>query len=221
MVLQKAFRPSHVQLLRSSIRHHRAPIRPCTLVVSSYAAEAPMSTQSRPVYANFSVYKGKAALSLKIIKPRWSEMKDGGYMLERPGSLMLELAPVSPESSNSMGARNYVWDRKQYFALSPMEIGGVIEAVAEKKAMKELFHDPNKGRPGDDGRISKTLTLQPLGEKGDWFLGLDVKDAANKENSVKLGLPLTGGELHTIKALSEFLIPRLVGWDEVLNVVDV
>lgn len=96
-MLQKAFRPSHVQLLRSSIRHHRAPIRPCTLVVSSYAAEvsltlynlskqmfnidalsssvsfnvlcplqAPMSTQSRPVYANFSVYKGKAALSLKV-----------------------------------------------------------------------------------------------------------------------------------------------------------
>lgn len=60
----------------------------------------------------------------------------------------------------------------------------------------------------DDGRISKTLTLQPLGEKGDWFLGLDVKDAANKENSVKLGLPLTGGELHTIKALSE-VVPLL------------
>ena len=55
----------------------------------------------------------------------------------------------------------------------------------------------------DDGKISKTLTLQPFGDKGDWYLGLDVKDAANKENSVKLGLPLTGGELHTIKALSE------------------
>ena len=55
----------------------------------------------------------------------------------------------------------------------------------------------------DDGKISKPLSLQPIGDKGDWFLGLDVKDAANKENSVKLGLPLTGGELHTIKALSE------------------
>ena len=96
-VIQKAFRPSHVQLLQSALRHHRAPIRPCTLVISSYAAEvslapygldegvfscytlstavlfnmlcplqAPMSTQSRPVYANFSVYKGKAALSLRV-----------------------------------------------------------------------------------------------------------------------------------------------------------
>ena len=28
--------------------------------------QAPMSTQSKPVYANFSVYKGKAALSLRV-----------------------------------------------------------------------------------------------------------------------------------------------------------
>jgi len=55
----------------------------------------------------------------------------------------------------------------------------------------------------DDSKISKTLTLQPFGDKGDWYLGLDVKDAARQENSVKLGLPLTGGELHTIRALSE------------------
>ncbi len=55
----------------------------------------------------------------------------------------------------------------------------------------------------DGGKISKTLTLQPLGEKGDWFLGLDVKDATNRENSVKLGLPITGAELHTMKTLSE------------------
>ena len=55
----------------------------------------------------------------------------------------------------------------------------------------------------DDGKISKTLTLQPLGEKGDWFLGLDVKDATNRDNSVKLGLPITGAELHTMKTLSE------------------
>ncbi len=61
----------------------------------------------------------------------------------------------------------------------------------------------------DDSKISKTLTLQPFGDKGDWYLGLDVKDAARQENSVKLGLPLTGGELHTIRALSEVKGPLL------------
>ena len=61
---------------------------------------------------------------------------------------MLELAPVSPESANSTGSRSYIWDRKQTFMLSPMELGGLIEAVTDKKPMKELFHDPGKGRPG-------------------------------------------------------------------------
>ena len=45
--------------------------------------------------------------------------RSGGPMACRPGALMLELAPVSPESANSMGSRSYIWDRKQTFMLSP------------------------------------------------------------------------------------------------------
>ena len=29
--------------------------------------QEPLSTQAKPVYANFSVYKGKAALSLRVL----------------------------------------------------------------------------------------------------------------------------------------------------------
>ncbi|CAK0784950.1 hypothetical protein CVIRNUC_008155 [Coccomyxa viridis] len=221
MVSSAALQPRAVHALQCALRHKRLPGRQHVMLVRNYATEEPLSTQAKPVYANFSVYKGKAALSLRVRKPRWTEMGEGGFNLERPGALMLELAPVSPESANSTGSRSYIWDRKQTFMLSPMELGGLIEAVTDKKPMKELFHDPGKGRPGDGGKISKTLTLQLLGEKGDWFLGLDVKDATNRENSVKLGLPITGAELHTMKTLSEFLIPRLVGWDEVLAVPDV
>ena len=36
---QAIFRPSHVQLLHSAIRHHRAPVRHSKLVIRSYAAE--------------------------------------------------------------------------------------------------------------------------------------------------------------------------------------
>ena len=74
--------------------------------------------------------------------------RNGGLHAHRPGALMLELAPVSPESANSMGSRSYIWDKKQTFMLSPMELGGLIEAVTNKRPMKELFHDPGKGRPG-------------------------------------------------------------------------
>ena len=34
----------------------------------------------------------------------------------------------------------------QTFALSPVELAGVIECCMTGKSMKELFHDPNKGR---------------------------------------------------------------------------
>ena len=86
----------------------------------------------------------------------------------------------------------------------------VPAAIAVVRAVGTLtdVHQTARTHPAfllcrDGGKISKTLTLQPLGEKGDWFLGLDVKDATNRENSVKLGLPITGAELHTMKTLSE------------------
>ena len=34
----------------------------------------------------------------------------------------------------------------QTFQLSPVELAGIIECCTTGKSMKELFHDPNKGR---------------------------------------------------------------------------
>lgn len=61
----------------------------------------------------------------------------------------------------------------------------------------------------EDGRIAKTLKLNPLGEKGDWYLGLEVRDSVDKENSAKLGVPLSGAELHVIRNLAEVVWPLL------------
>ena len=86
----------------------------------------------------------------------------------------------------------------------PAAIAAVRAAVETPSDVYQMKHThPAVHLCRDGGKISKTLTLQPLGEKGDWFLGLDVKDATNRDNSVKLGLPITGAELHTMKTLSE------------------
>jgi hypothetical protein len=61
----------------------------------------------------------------------------------------------------------------------------------------------------EDGKIIKTLRLSPLGDKGDWYLGLEVKDSVAKENSIKLGVPLSGAELLVIRNLSEVAWPLL------------
>ena len=59
----------------------------------------------------------------------------------------------------------------------------------------------------DDGKISKTLSLQRFDQGGDWFLQLSVQDSANKDGSMKIGLPITGSELFTLKTLAEVNIP--------------
>lgn len=33
----------------------------------------------------------------------------------------------------------------QNFAMSPVELAGIIESCTTGKSMRELFHDPNKG----------------------------------------------------------------------------
>jgi hypothetical protein len=55
----------------------------------------------------------------------------------------------------------------------------------------------------DDGKISKTLSLQRFDQGGDWFLQLSVQDSINKDGSMKIGLPITGSELYTLKTLAE------------------
>lgn len=57
----------------------------------------------------------------------------------------------------------------------------------------------------DSGKIAKTLTLQRFDQGQDWYLQLSVKDNGSKENSITLGLPITGPELFTLKTLAEVI----------------
>lgn len=112
-----------------------------------FVVQAPMSTQSKPVYANFAIYKGKAALSLRVSsvavlsyvaeecdavlychacifadscmeiihihqslqvrKPRWTEMQDGAYMIDRSADcpvmlcIFCDIHSAQPQSPTS------------------------------------------------------------------------------------------------------------------------
>jgi hypothetical protein len=115
----------------------------------------------------------------QVRKPLWSEAPDGSFSLERPGAIVLEIAPVAAGSGTAVGARSYQWDKKQArvidpsacmhawmqlvlllvpimtqrasfgmqtFQLSHLELAGIIETCVTGRPMKDLFHDPNKGR---------------------------------------------------------------------------
>jgi hypothetical protein len=109
----------------------------------SIALNARMSSQSegKTLFTSYTVYKGKAALSIKPIAPTFQAVGNN-QKLAREGSLLLEFAPAG---GNGMATnqREYDWSKKQFFALNLAEMGDLISF--DKTKGFELFHDPNLG----------------------------------------------------------------------------
>ncbi len=61
------------------------------------------------MFVNYSIYKGKSALQVKVIKPTWVSVQ-GGISMDREGVVLLEFAPAIGKD----GANNkYDWSKKQ------------------------------------------------------------------------------------------------------------
>ena len=115
---------------------HAHDARPCRALVASASL---LEADSGPVniYTSFTVYKGKGAVSLKLIKPTWEQTSNGGAIrVERAGTVLLEFAAAS-------GERQYDWENKGVIGLSAVECGEVLEAL-EARREASFFHDPNK-----------------------------------------------------------------------------
>ena len=111
-------------------------------------------------------------MSFKVIKPNWEYRADGSLALKDPGSALLEFAPAQQGTGSAPGERRFQWDNKtvqsvltcslpalllhigkpslllQNIALSPSELGDLIDVIAGGQASKSIYHDPNKGRAG-------------------------------------------------------------------------
>lgn len=152
------------------------------------------------LYSAYTVYKGKGAMSLKVIKPTWERLP-GGLKVTRDGTVLLEFA-------RNIAAQQYDWGSKEVFGLSAVECAAVLEATDARQGC-DFYHDPNKGGSGE-GTIQKTLSIKPM-ERGGWYFTVNVTQGGTK-NSV--GCNVSDPELRLIKTLMTFLIPRLIGFDE-------
>jgi hypothetical protein len=154
--------------------------------------------------ADFTVYKGRGAMTIKLIKPTWERVPTGsGLKVARDGTLLLEFAA-------SRGEREYDWDSKETFALNAVECGEVIEAV-DGSAEKQFFHDPNKMASGE-GSITKTLRIAPARDSG-FFFSLSVNNKISGNNT-RLDTVISPAEARVIRSVIDFAIPRLLGFDE-------
>lgn len=156
------------------------------------------------VYTAYTVYKGRGAMSLKVIKPTWERISTGsGIRVSREGTVLLEFA-------QGKGDRIYDWDSKGTFAMNAVECGEILEA-AETSSELSFFHDPNK-MGSAEGAVTKTMKFSPARDSG-YFFSLYVNDKSTGASS-QYTTAVSSAELRVIQQIIQFSIPRILGFDE-------
>ncbi|KAL3654198.1 Single-stranded DNA-binding protein why1, chloroplastic [Castilleja foliolosa] len=175
---------------------------------SSYDTPSSSQTGQLPprYYVGYSVYKGKAALTVEPRSPEFAPLGSGAFKLSKEGCVSLQFAPA-------VGVRQYDWGRKQVFSLSVTEVGHIISLGAKDSC--EFFHDPNKGR-SDEGKVRKVLKVEPLPDGSGHFFNLSVQNKLlNVDESIYI--PITKAEFAVLVSSFNFIIPYLIGWHTLAN----
>uniref|UniRef100_M1CDL7 Why2 protein n=1 Tax=Solanum tuberosum TaxID=4113 RepID=M1CDL7_SOLTU len=132
------------------------------------------------VFAPYSVFKGKAALSAEPRLPTFNRLDSGGVKLNRRGVIMLTFWP-------SVGERKYDWEKRQamclygsllllcttsmLFALSATEVGSLISMGTRDSS--EFFHDPSM-LSSNAGQVRKSLSIKPNADGSGYFISLSI-----------------------------------------------
>lgn len=154
----------------------------------------------------YSIYKGKAALTIDPRAPEFVALDSGAFKLSREGYVLLQFAPA-------VGLRQYDWSRKQVFSLSVTEIGTIMSLGAKDSC--EFFHDPNKGK-SEEGKVRKILKAEPLPDGSGHFFNLSVQNRLlNVDESVYI--PVTKAEFTVLISAFNFILPYLLGWHAFAN----
>lgn len=158
------------------------------------------------VYIGYSIYKGKAAVTVQPRAPEFLPLDSGAFKLSKEGFVLLQFAPAS-------GVRQYDWGRKQVFSLSVSEMGHLM--ILGAKDSCEFFHDPFKGK-SDEGRVRKVLKVEPLPDGSGHFFNLSVQNKLiNVDENIYI--PITKAEFAVLNSTFNFIIPYLLGWNTFAN----
>jgi hypothetical protein len=147
-------------------------------------------------FADYSVYKGKAALSVKPIPPTFA-VSGSTRVVTRNGGMLFEAAAAS-------GIREYDWSNKLSFRLDVVECGDLLEKVGQGDGI-DLLHDPNMGGPLA-GQVVKKLKMVPMQDGKGMFLSMQVTDKSASA-PVSVNVPLSWAEIQVIKCLIDYSIP--------------
>ncbi|XVF63488.1 hypothetical protein PTKIN_Ptkin09bG0090600 [Pterospermum kingtungense] len=173
--------------------------------VHDFAAKGNPSAR---VFAPYTVYKGKAALSVSPLLPTFSKIDSASASLrvDRQGSMMLTFWPA-------VGERKYDWEKRQKFALSPTEVGSLISMGPHDGS--EFFHDPSM-KSTNAGQVSKKLYIKALDGGNGYMISLTVTNNILKSTD-RFNVPVTTAEFAVLKTACSFALPHIIGWDWLIN----
>ncbi|KAI3757093.1 hypothetical protein L6452_04626 [Arctium lappa] len=167
----------------------------------SYGADGKISGR---IFADYAIFKGKAALSAAPVLPTFSKLDSGHTKVERRGTIMLTFRPA-------IGERKYDSEKKQLFALSVTEIGSFISLGPQDSC--EFFHDPSiKSR--DAGQVRKSLSIKPITDG--YFISLSVTNNILNRTD-RFTVPVTTAEFAVMRAAFSYALPHIMGWAHSTN----
>ncbi|KAJ8759569.1 hypothetical protein K2173_007197 [Erythroxylum novogranatense] len=158
------------------------------------------------IFAPYTVFKGKAALSVNPCLPTFTKSTSGGFKVDRRGSVMFTFWPA-------VGERKYDYEKRQLFAMSTTEVGSLISLGP--KDSTEFFHDPAM-LSSNAGQVRKSLSIKPYTEGNGYFISLNVVNNILKTND-KFLVPVTTGEFAVLRTACSFALPHIMGWDRLTN----
>ncbi|WOL14275.1 hypothetical protein Cni_G23055 [Canna indica] len=174
--------------------------------ISTFGPDLAIDAGSSSVrsYANYTVFKGKAALSMTPVLPTIRKVDIS--KVYKNGCVMVTFWPA-------IGQRKYDWQKKQAFALSPTEVGSLIALGPAESC--EFFHDPSM-KSSLEGQVKKTLSVSPLGNDNGYFLNLSVVNHVQKTNE-RFSVPVTKAEFTVIRTVLSYVLPHIMGWPQALR----
>ncbi|KAK9270411.1 hypothetical protein L1049_025990 [Liquidambar formosana] len=161
---------------------------------------------SDKIVAPYSVYKGKAALSVSPILPTFTKLDSGAIKVDRRGVMLLKFFPA-------VGERKYDWEKRQLFALSATEVGSMISLGPKDSC--EFFHDPSM-QSSNAGQVRKSLSIKPHADGTGYFVSLSVVNNILKTND-RVTVPVTSAEFAVMRTAFSFALPHIMGWDRYTN----
>lgn len=202
-------KPSYIQ--HSTLLNKALTLQSPRHVHTSLPSDFSHSHDSRRIYSAYVIHKGKAALDIKMTPPQLGLSENSQYYtVKRTGSLVFNIAAIINE-------KKYDWANKLTFSMNIHECGELISYYINQHDTInndiKFIHDPymNTDRQGE---LMKTLSVRrnsSTNNKSSYFVNIHQQSQSN--DTVKLSVPVSDGEMCVIVTLLQQLLPKLLCMD--------